>query len=109
MAIHPGDIISHAEMCMEEGISLQKGMNVSVKGRSTIILKSLRKGAAYADRVEEDGEILIYEGHDVPRNLAKSPKSVDQPDYTPRGALTENGKFFQVAMNYKEGREAAEL
>jgi len=109
MAIYPGDIISHAEMCIEEGVSLQKGMNFRIKGGTTVILMSLRKGAPYADRVEEDGEILIYEGHDVPRNLARYPKSVDQPDYTPRGTLTENGKFFQAAIKYKDGKELAEL
>ena len=109
MSIQPGDIISHAQMCIEEGISLQKGMNFKIKGETTVILMSLRKGARYADRVEDNGEILIYEGHDVPRNLAKIPKSVDQPDYTPRGTLTENGKFFQAAMKFKDGKSDAEL
>lgn len=109
MAIHPGDIISHAEMCLEEGFSLQKGMNFRVKGRTTVILMSLRKGAPYADRVEDDGKTLIYEGHDVPKNLTKIPKTVNQPDYTPKGTLTENGKFFQAAMKYKNGKEPAEL
>jgi hypothetical protein len=109
VAIYPGDIISHAEMCIEEGISLQKGMNFRIKGGTTVILMSLRKGAPYADRVEDDGEILIYEGHDTPRNLAKNPKLVDQPDYTPRGSLTENGKFFQAAIKFKDGKESAEL
>lgn len=109
MAIYPGDIISHAEMCMEEGISLQKGMNFRIKGGQTVILMSIRKGAPYADRVEEDGQVLVYEGYDVPRNLARDPKSVDQSDYTPRGTLTENGKFFQAAMKFKDGREPAEL
>jgi hypothetical protein len=109
MLIHPGDIISHAQMCLEEGISLQKGMNYKIKGQTTVILMSLRKGAPYSDRVKDNGEILIYEGHDVPRNLAKIPKSVDQPDYTPRGTLTENGKFYQAAMRFKDGKSDAEL
>lgn len=109
MAIYPGDIISHAEMCIEEGVSLQKGMNFRIKGGSTVILMSVRKGAPYADRVEDEGETLIYEGHDLPRNLAKIPKLVDQPDYTPRGTLTENGKFFQAAMKFKDGQGLAEL
>src|SRR5689334_13446393 len=109
MPIYPGDIISHAEMCIEEGVSLQKGMNFRIKQGSTVILMSIRKGAPYADKVEDNGTVLIYEGHDVPRNLAKDPKSVDQPDYTPRGTLTENGKFFQAAMNFKDGTQPAEL
>jgi hypothetical protein len=109
MAIYPGDIISHAEMCLEEGISLQKGMNFRVKGGATVILMSTRKGSPYADRVEENGQVLIYEGHDVPRNLARDPKSVNQPDYTPKGSLTENGKFFKAAIKYKDGEQQAEL
>jgi len=109
MPIYPGDIISHAEMCIEEGISLQKGMNFRVKGGPTVILMSTRKGAPYADRVEEEGQILIYEGHDMPRNLARDPKSVDQADYTPKGTLTENGKFFNAAMKFKDGNEHPEL
>lgn len=109
MAIYPGDIISHAEMCIEEGFSLQKGMNYRVKGRTTVILMSLRKGAPYADRVEEEGKVLIYEGHDVPRNLAEDPKLVDQFEYTPKGTLTENGKFFQAAIRYKNDTQPAEI
>lgn len=108
MAIQPGDIISHAQMCLEEGFSLQKGMNYRVKGRTTVILMSVRKGAPYADRVEENGEILIYEGHDVPRNLARDPKSVDQPEHTSSGSLTENGKFFLAASQFKDGTNPAE-
>ena len=107
--IYPGDIISHAEMCIEEGVSLQRGMNFRLKGGSTVILMSLRKGAPYADRIEEDGKILIYEGHDVPRNLAKDPKSVDQPKITPTGKLTENGKFFEAAHRFKAEVQEAEL
>jgi len=69
---------------------------------------SLRKGAPYADRVE-NGQILIYEGHDVPKNLARSPKFVDQPFHTPKGALTQNGKFFEAAKRFKEGVQEVEL
>lgn len=108
MSIHPGDIISHAEMCLQESVSLQKGMNFRIKGGSSVILMSLRKGAPYADKVEEDGKILVYEGHDVPRNLAKDPKAVDQTDLSPRGSLTENGKFFQAAINFKNNKQEAE-
>jgi hypothetical protein len=109
MSIQPGDIISHAQMCLEEGVGLQKGMNFKIKGERTIILMSLRKGAPYADRVEDNGETLIYEGHNIPKNLARNSKSVDQSDYTPKGTLTENGKFFQAAMKFKDGKADAEL
>lgn len=102
--ILPGDIISHAQMCVEEGgVMLQRGMNFKLKGSTSVILMSLRKGAPYADRIEENGEVLIYEGHDVPRNIDISPKTVDQQQYTPSGKLTENGKFFEAASRYREG------
>lgn len=107
--MHPGDIISHAEMCLQEGVSLQKGMNFRIKGGATVILMSTRKGAPYSDKVEDNGETLIYEGHDVPKNLTRDPKSVNQPTHTPRGTLTENGKFFQAANKYKKEKTAAEL
>jgi len=109
MSIYPGDIISHAQMCLEEGVSLQKGMNFRIKGGTTVLLMSVRKGAPYEDQVLNDGKILIYEGHDVPRNLARDPKSVDQPIQTPSGTLTENGKFFKAAENFKENELPAEL
>ena len=107
--IKPGDIISYNEMCMIEGFSLQRGMNYQVNGAASIILMSLRKNAPYADRVEENGKILIYEGHDIPRNLARDPKSVDQPRTTPSGLLTQNGKFEAAALNFKDGKQTPEL
>lgn len=101
--IQPGDIISYNQMCMEEGFSLQRGMNFKVKGGLSVILMSVRKGAPYADRIEESGQILIYEGHDVPRNESQSPKLVDQPMETMHGKLTQNGKFFQAAQEFQNG------
>lgn len=107
--LNPGDIISYNEMCLEEGYSLQRGMNYRVKGGPSVILMSLRKGAPYADRTEENGAILIYEGHDVARNEHESPKSVNQPMHLPSGKLTANGKFFESAEMYKNGETSAEL
>jgi hypothetical protein len=108
--IFPGDIISHAEMCVAEGgVMLQRGMNFKLRGGTSVILMSLRKGAPYADRIEDDGQVLIYEGHDLPRNLAKYPKEVDQPQFTPAGKPTENGKFYDAAIRYKDGLHAPEL
>ena len=109
MIIYPGDIISHAQMCLEEGVSLQRGMNFKLKGGATVILMSLRKGAPYADRVEDNGQVLIYEGHDVPRNLARDPKSLDQPFHTPKGTLTQNGKFFEAAEKFRNDFQEPEL
>lgn len=107
--IYPSDIISHAEMCLQEGVSLQRGMNYKLKNGSSVILMSLRKGSPYADRIEDDGKVLIYEGHDVPKNLAKYPKEIDQTQFTPMGKLTQNGKFYEAALHFRNGLQAAEL
>ena len=70
-------------MCSEEKVNLQKGMNYSLGGNYSVILMSLRQNAPYADRIEEGGKVLIYEGHDWPHYKHKGPtfdpKSVDQP------------------------------
>jgi len=106
-----GDIISYQEMCSEEKFSLQKGMNFRCKNGHTIILMSLRANAPYADRIEDDGKILIYEGHDTAKykGLKEDPKMIDQPKYLPSGQLSENGKFYNAAMQYKNGDRNPEL
>lgn len=106
-----GDIISYQEMCSEEKTSLQKGMNFRIKNGPSIILMSLRKNAPYADRIENGGQVLIYEGHDVAKykTLTQNPKTLDQPMYLPSGQLSENGKFYNAVCNYKKGEQKAEL
>jgi hypothetical protein len=107
--MNAGDIISYTEMCLEEGYSLQRGMNYQVNGSMSVILMSQRPNAIYPDRIEENGQVLIYEGHDVPKNLAPVPKNVDQTAYTPSGKLTQNGKFYEAAIQYKQDEKAPEL
>jgi hypothetical protein len=98
------EIIPYLEMCQREGLSLQRGMNFQAGDGCSIILMSVRKNAPYQDRLEEDGSTLIYEGHDVARrNNGPDPKTVDQPERTPAGSLTENGKFHKAAQECKQG------
>ena len=66
--LQPGDVISYLEMCSTVGMNLQRGMNFRLRDAESIILMSLRPGAPYADRIEDEGRILIYEGHDVAPN-----------------------------------------
>jgi hypothetical protein len=97
----PNEIISYLEMCKREDINLQRGMNYRLKDNHSVILMSIRPGAPYADRFENDNT-LIYEGHDLPRSdQYPNPKSFDQPEYTPTGSLTENGKFHRAAQALK--------
>jgi len=108
--INPGDVISYIEMCKEEGVNLQRGMNFRLRKDYSVILMSLRPGAPYADRIEDNGRILIYEGHDIPkRKRDEDPKSIDQPEVIPLGSLTQNGLFLKAVREYKEGSSSAEL
>ena len=108
--ISTGDVISYLEMCTEEGVNLQRGMNYHLKGGLSVILMSLRAGAPYADRIEDDGRTLIYEGHDAPLHRGSpDPKTVDQPAATPAGSPTQNGLFYSAARNCKSGKSEPEL
>jgi len=81
---------------------LQRGMNFRIKPGYSIILMSVRKGAPYRDRWHEDTDLLEYEGHDEPKRADNDPKKLDQPLHTTTGTLTENGKFFEAALAFKE-------
>lgn len=105
-----GDVISYLDMCRAEGVNLQRGMNYRLKGGLSVILMSLRPGAPYADRVEANGKILIYEGHDTPSSKdGPKPKLIDQPSRNPGGGLTPNGLFYEAASRYSRGVGDPEL
>ena len=108
--IKPGDVIPYIDMCREEGVNLQRGMNYRLRGKYGVILMSLRKNAPYADRIENNGKVLIYEGHDVPQaKNGPNPKTLDQPMTNPGTGLTQNGLFFKAAQDYKKDKAEAEL
>ena len=105
-----GDVISYLDMCREEGVNLQRGMNFHLGGHYSVILMSLRRGAPYADRIEDEGGTLIYEGHDISnRRGGPDPKTIDQPMRNPGGSLTQNGRFYKAALKHKEGLGQPEL
>jgi len=98
------EIIPYLEMCQREGVNLQQGMNFRLGRKYSVILMSVRPNAPYRDAVVDDGATLIYEGHDVPRSdRSIDPKSVDQPEFTSGGQLTQNGKFHKAAQDFKKG------
>ena len=71
---------------------------------------SLRPNAPYADRIEDNGRILIYEGHDVSKTSENPiPKVVNQPMHNPGGTFTQNGLFYQAAIGYTKGKLRPEL
>lgn len=102
-------VISHAEMCLREQTSLQQGMNFEISPTHSVILMSQRSNAPYNDELLDDGKSLVYEGHDVRRDLVEGdPKDYDQPRTYPSGKLTQNGKFHQAAQSFKAGTRDAE-
>lgn len=103
------EIISYLEMCQREGVSLQRGMNFRLGVDHSVILMSLRANAPYEDELQEDGTVLIYEGHDEPRSTRiPDPKRVDQPECTPSGKPTQNGLFWQAALDARSGTRPPE-
>lgn len=99
-----GEIISYNDMCAEERVNLQRGMNFQLGRSYSVILMSEHPNAPYADRTEDNGRIIIYEGHDLPkRSEGPDPKTVDQPMFNPSGSLCQNGLFFQSVKNFKSG------
>ena len=103
-----GDIIPYFEMCREEGVNLQRGMNFRLHPNYSVLLMSLRKGAPYADRIEENGRVLIYEGHDNPNYKGNgNTKNIDQSLHNPSGSLNQNGLFYQAALKYKNNQSQA--
>lgn len=105
-----GNVISYIEMCQKEGTSLQRGMNFRLKGKHSVILMSIRPNAPYKDMVQEDGAVLIYEGHDAYKTAdITNTKTIDQPERTPKGSLTENGKFHLAAQRYKQNEKGPDI
>jgi len=99
------EILSYRDMCNKINInSIQKGMNFHIRKNISVILMSVRHGAPYDDEIDAKRNLLIYEGHDVPKSKQNpNPKKVDQPLWTDKGTLTENGKFVKSIENYKKG------
>jgi len=105
-----GEVISYLEMCQAWTASLQKGMNFRLRPDCSLILMSRRPNAPYRDLVEENGRVLIYEGHDVSKTAENpNPKNLDQPRSTVGGKLTQNGLFEQAAVQAKKGESAPGL
>ena len=104
MAFTPGEIISYPEMCLAEGTSLQRGMNFRLSSGHSVLLMSRRPGAPYNDRIEDEGRVLVYEGHDATRvRDGPDPKTIDQPEYTHAEAPTQNRSFREAAARYQSG------
>jgi len=97
----PGDIVTHTDICVFEGFTVQQGMNFHTgRDNVSVLLMSTAKNSPYDDEVQDGGRTVIYEGHDIRRDLVEgNPKLYDQPIKLPSGKLTANGKFYRAAKN----------
>ena len=97
-------------MCQSWSASFQRGMHFHLRPNISVLLMSRRSNAPYRDHVEDDGRVLIYEGHDVSKTASTpEPKALDQPRAIPSGKLTQNGLFERAAMKTKSGHSPPEL
>lgn len=105
------EILTYREMCDREGMqTLQRGMNFRLRGKRSVFLMSRRRNAPYPDRIENEGKILIYVGHDAPKSTgATDTKTIDQPEFNPQGSLTQNGLFHQAAQAFRRGESPCEI
>jgi hypothetical protein len=79
-------------------------MNFNATETHSIVLSSHRPGAPYDDVLEENGTVLIYEGHDEPKTKdLPFPKLVDQPLHVKSGKPTQNGFFHEAAQAHVRG------
>ena len=102
-----GKIIKYIELVMNEGgKQIQKGMNFGINTSYSVVLMSVARNAPYNDEMLDDG-IKKYEGHDIFSKSIELKKSTDQPMKFSSGTITENGKFFNAAKEYKLGKRNA--
>jgi hypothetical protein len=98
------DILTYRQMCdNEQTQTLQRGMNFRLNVEYSIFLMSQRPNAPYNDKIYEDGITIEYEGHDAPKTKDDpAPKEIDQPEFTPKGKLTQNGLFKRAVHTYEK-------
>ena len=105
------EIIPYKKIEEVEGFRPQNGMNYRTNNKNySIVLMSVAKGAPYEDKISKDGKEIIYEGHNLNKRYCKdkNPNSFDQSISTPKGKLTQNGKFAKAAHFFKDGIQEAE-
>ena len=103
--VRPGDILHYEEMARAEGKALQKGMNFRPRGKTSVFLMSRRTNAPYDDQLEEDGRVLIYQGHDDHKTAERpDPSLQDQPTHRGNGKLSDNGKFLTALKQSRESK-----
>ncbi|MFH2037680.1 MAG: HNH endonuclease [Candidatus Zixiibacteriota bacterium] len=104
-------ILDYREMCDNENIQvLQKGISFRLNPNYSVVLMSQRKNAPYKDKIDEDGFLIEYEGHDVHKTKdIDDPKIIDQPRFTKTGKPTQNGLLANAVDKFIKGESNAEI
>jgi hypothetical protein len=104
------NVISYQEVRnRQRGRRLQQRMNYRLSDQHSIFLMNTSSDAPYGDKIGTDG-ILIYEGHDIPKNKrGLDPKKTDQPTINKNGKPTRNGLFYNLTLAYKLGNSKPEV
>lgn len=85
----PNEIISYYAMCEREGVKkMIEGIYPHLSQTHSVILMSRRPDAPFTDELQDEGKTLIYEGQNQPSKI--------------HGELTNNGKFEQIVLDYKQ-------
>jgi hypothetical protein len=108
--IKRGATVSYRELCNEEGGIMQRGVNHRPGADASVALIGIRPEAKYSEQVSEDGSEIVFVGEEVPPDSqGRPPEKYDQPMRDEKGKLTQNGRFYDAAIVYKQGRSAPEV
>ena len=94
-------IISSAEMITREGVQFTKSMNYRENGPLPSVFLVIRRDGEFKDVWDAENFVFIYEGHDS--TTVESGKSENQLLMYEGGKLSDNGKFYKAAQNFKDG------
>jgi hypothetical protein len=102
-------ILSTNELLAREGVNVQKGMNFRKDPLMLPVFLVLPSHEGeYKEVWDAKKEVYTFEGHDS-TTVETGGKSKDQLLMYSDGKLSENGKFYKAANEYKDGVRKAPL
>jgi|GEM_PF-1401468 len=95
-------ILSAAELMEREGMNLQKGMNFRNNGEQlSVFLVLSRASGEFKDEWDAAKQRYTYEGHDSTAEARGATE--DQLLMYGSDKVTENGRIFRAAIDFKDG------
>jgi hypothetical protein len=105
----PGEIVSYLDMCREEGLNLQRGMNFGENGRRSLMLMSRRRNTLTMITSKTRDASSSTRATTRRRSVAGKSKDRRSARANRHGdAHTQNGIFFEAARQHGEHALAAE-